>query len=364
MRIAIVGAGPAGSTAALLLARQGRHEVIFVDRDAFPRTKTCGSGLGPRCVALCHEIGVAERLQPMAYSIRGARFAGPSGREATLSGKEGAWIVPRAHFDAELARAAEREGARFEQQWKTTHLLRDPSGRVRGIADGRREIEADLTLLADGAHSRFSEDKRPKRQIATIMGWWRGVEHLPNHLEMWFAPRVRPWYGWLFPESADRVNIGICYPPEDEADPKQILQEVIERHVGARMKGAEQVACECSTTVKLRGAPIVYTESVGPITAPGALWIGEAARLTNAATGEGIFQAMKSAQIAAGAIAEAEGEALGPAYERATRRYYAPRLRAALGFVNFVQTPAFAWVTDLVTYRPVEKALTWALSHL
>src|SRR4051794_37591738 len=171
MRIAIVGAGPAGATAALLLARQKRHEVILLDRDAFPRTKTCGSGLGPRCISLSQEIGLAPVLQPLAYPIRGARFAGPSGREATLSGKEGAWIVPRARFDHLLASEAERAGARFIQGFKAQSALRDPSGRYRGISDGKTEIEADLVLFCDGAHSRFSEDKREKTQIATIKGW-------------------------------------------------------------------------------------------------------------------------------------------------------------------------------------------------
>lgn len=365
MRIAIVGAGPAGSTAALQLARQGRHEVILLDRDNFPRTKTCGSGLSPGCLTVLGELGLTDVMHRRAYPIRGARFAGPSGREATLSGsREGTWIVSRAWFDAELAWAAERAGARFEQGFKAIQPLRDPSGRYRGISDGKREIEADLVLFADGAHSRFSEDKREKRQIATIMGWWRGVEFLPNHVEMWFAPRVAPWYGWLFPEGEDRVNIGICYDPEDRADPKQILAEVIERHVGRRMRGAEQVACECSTVVKYRGAPIVYTDDVGPVAAPGALWIGESARLTNAATGEGIFHAMKSAQIAAEAIGRNLNGSLGATYERQLRRQFGTRLRLALAFLRFVPTPAFNYLTQVAAFPPVGKALNWAVNQV
>lgn len=364
MKIAIVGAGPSGSTAALLLARQ-KHEVVFVDRDTFPRTKTCGSGLGPRCIEVLREIGMDRTLEPMAYEIKGARFAGPSGREAQLSGdKTGAWIISRSRFDNVMAQAAVKAGAKFEEGFKVQKALRDPSGRYRGISDGKREIEADLTLFCDGAHSRFSEDTRPKMQIATIMGWWQGVEHKPNQVEMWFAPQVLPWYGWLFPEGGGRVNIGICYSPDEPRDPKEILNEVIERHVGPRIKRAEQVACECSTIVKLRGAPIVYTDSVGKIAAPGALWLGEAARLTHAATGEGIFQAMKSAQIASSTIARNLNGSLGSEYEKAIRRYYGPRQKIALGFLRLTTTPAFSWVTEMLAYQPVEKALAWALAHV
>lgn len=357
MRIAVVGAGPAGATAALQLARQKRHEVVLIDRDAFPRVKTCGSALSPRCITLCDELSLTPRMKPQAYGISGLRFTGPRGRMATLSGQEGAWVIPRAQFDAEIAFAAERAGAEFVQEWKGTKALRDGDGRVRGVSDGRREIEADLVLFADGAHSRFSDDPRPKRQIATIMSWWEGIPFREGHMEMWFDRRVAPWYGWLFPETKTRVNIGVCYDPDDETPPREIFWELVDRHVGARMKGAEMVQ-------KFRGAPIVYTERVGRVAQPGALWIGEAARLTNAATGEGIFYAMKSGAMAAEMVARHPNGQLGAAYQRAIERTFTLRFNLAIGFMHFVGTPGFAAVSSLLALRPVEKALTWALEHV
>jgi len=359
MKIAIVGAGPAGATAALALARQKQHEVVLLDRDSFPRVKTCGSALSPRCIQLTDELGLSPKMSPLAYQICGLRFTGPGGRSATLTGKEsGAWVIPRATFDAEIAFAAEREGARFEQGFKAARALRDPDGRVRGVSDGKREVEADLTLFADGAHSRFSTDGRAKRQIATIMGWWEGVDGvLDGHAEMWFDKRVAPWYGWLFPETDKRVNIGICYDPDDAADPKEIFNEVVERNLGGRLKGAEMVR-------KWRGAPIVYTERIGEVAAPGALWIGESARLTNAATGEGIFYAMKSGVLAADAIARFTDGELAHAYREAIRRTFTVRFLLALGFMRFADTTAFSLLTSLVSWAPVEKTLRWALSHV
>lgn len=357
-RIAIVGAGPAGATAALCLARQGRHEVILLDRDAFPRVKTCGSALSPRCLRLIHELGLNETLRPLAYGIRGVHFTGPAGRTATLTGKEGAWIIPRSRFDAELVRAAERAGVRFVPGFRATRLLRDASGRVKGISDGTREFEADLTLVADGAHSRFSVDDRPRRQIATIMAWYEGIPYTEGHMEMWFDRRVAPWYGWLFPENETEVNIGICYDPDDAADPREIFHEIAQRHIGdKRMKNA-------TMTRKFRGAPIVYTGTVGPAAAPGALWIGESARLTNAVTGEGIGYAMQSAMIAAEAIARFPDPALAAQYERALRRAFRTRLKIALGVMRFVGSPAFAALSSMLAHRPVEKALTYALEHV
>jgi geranylgeranyl reductase family protein len=357
-RIAIVGAGPAGSTAALVLALSGRHDVVLLDRDAWPRMKTCGSALSPRCLMLMKKLGVAESLQPRAYGIRGLRFTGPAGRTAVLAGNEGAWVIARAEFDAELVFFAERHGAKFIQEFKASRLLRDSAGRVRGVTDGKRDIECDLVLVADGAHSRFSPDPRPKRRIATIMSWYEGIPFTDGHMEMWFDKRVTPRYGWLFPETAKRVNIGICYDPEDSANPREIFNEIVARHVGGhRMRSAEQV-------IKFRGAPIVYTERVGPVHEPGALWIGEAARLTNALTGEGIGYAMQSALLAAYHIERCPAEVLGTQYERALKWAFTPRLKAALAMMRFVGTPAFSAVSAFVSLRPVEKAITYALEHV
>jgi flavin-dependent dehydrogenase len=83
------------------------------------------------------------------------------------------------------------------------------------------------------------------------------------------------------------------------------------------MKGA-------TMTRKFRGAPIVDTETVGPAAASGALWIGEAARLANSATGEGIGYAMQSATIAAEAIERFPDRVLAAQYERALRRAFTP----------------------------------------
>ena len=357
-RIAIIGAGPAGATAALALARSKRDEVVLLDRDPFPRMKTCGSALSPRCLTLTRKLGLDARLQPLAYGIKGLHFTGPAGRRSTLVGNEGAWVVARSVFDAELAFAAEREGARFVQGFKATSLLRDGAGRVRGVSDGKQEIEADLTLVADGAHSRFSIDERPKRRIATIMTWYEGVPFTPGLMEMWFDKRVAPWYGWLFPETDKRVNIGICYDPEDATNPRDIFSEVVERHVGRdRMRNADQV-------MKFRGAPIVYAESVGPVSQPGALWIGESARLTNAATGEGIGHAMHSALIAADVIGRCDDAALGAEYSRALSWSFAARLKIALGFMRFAGSPMFSTLTSLLAARPVEKAITYALEYV
>jgi geranylgeranyl reductase family protein len=357
LKIAIVGAGPAGSTAALQLG--SRHDVTLIDREVFPRMKTCGSALSPRVIGLSKSIGLFEPMAANALWMRGLRFTGPKGQRAVLAGNEGnGWVIPRSVFDGVIAHGSERRGAKFEQGFKVTRLLKDPRGRVHGVTDGKRQIEADLTLIADGGISRFSPDRRPRKQIATIMGWFHGVSGVAlDHVEMFWDKRISPWYGWLFPETKERVNIGICYDPEDPAPPKELFQEIVERQVGARMKGAEQV-------IKFRGAPIVYTERIGEVATPGALWIGEAARLTNAATGEGIFYAMQSAMVAADVIDKVSDGELGRAYRDALTKTFTTRFRIAIGFLKFLGSPAFSAASSFVAFPPIQMALAWGLAQI
>ena len=159
-------------------------------------------------------------------------------------------------------------------------------------------MRAKYVLFADGAHSVFSLDPRPKRSISTLMGWWDDFESEPHTLDMIFDRDVAPLYGWMFPERAGRVNIGICVDGQDESGEKTkknlraTFEGFLERHYSQPLARASQVG-------KWKGHPIVYTTWVDHLTRPGALYLGEAGRLTHNATGEGIGQAMQSGVFAA-----------------------------------------------------------------
>ena len=154
----------------------------------------------------------------------------------------------------------------------------------------------------------FSSDKRPKRTISTLMGWWEGMPFLPNTLEMIFDKNLSPLYGWMFPETETRCNIGICMDGEGpdgrktERNVREVFARFLEDHFRDRLRDARQIG-------KLKGHPISYTTWIRDLTAPGMLHLGEAARITHNATGEGIFQAMQSGLYAADALADVLGGA-------------------------------------------------------
>ena len=297
----IVGAGPAGAAAAIALSEAGIRDVLLLDRDHFPRDKTCGSGLSPAALELAETFGVGGELRARANPIDWVRFVTPDNEAIVMPANGAAVVLLRRDFDNLLVERARSLQVRVEEGFRAAELVRD-GRRIVGLRsyDGR-ERRARFVLFADGAHSIFSQDPRRRHQISTLMGWWVNPELPGNRLDLIFDRRLAPLYGWMFPETPTRVNIGICVDERGAADlPKPDLRklfgEFVDDHYRSALRRATQVG-------KLRGHPIVFTTWISHCTAPGALWLGEAARVTNHATGEGISQALQSSVYAAEAVA-------------------------------------------------------------
>jgi geranylgeranyl reductase family protein len=300
--VAIIGAGPGGAAAAVALGQLGITNVVLLDREGFPRHKTCGSGLSPNALKVLEKLNLLAEVKAKGYHINAVRIVTPGRREMVIQSDAAAIVCLREVFDHLLVQRAQALGVTLKTPFRADALLED-GGRVVGVRgfDGE-ELRAKVVLCADGANSIFSNDPRPKRSIATLMGWWDDFAVEPNRLDMIFDRSVSPLYGWMFPEGGRRVNIGICIDGQDESgakttkNVKAIFQQFLQDHYGKQLQTAKQVG-------KLKGHPIVYTTWIGHMTRPGALYVGEAARITHNATGEGISQAMESGVFAAEACA-------------------------------------------------------------
>ncbi len=324
----IIGAGPAGASAAIGLAQRGVRDVLLLDRTTFPRDKTCGSGLSPNALRVGELLGVGADLRRLSTPVMSVKIVTPGGREMILASNAEAVVLLRRELDNLLLERARALGVRFEGGVHVTALLEE-AGRVTGVrtADGR-ELRARHVLCATGAHSPFSRDPRPRKSLGTLMGWWEGMDFVPRQIEMIFDRDVAPLYGWLFPETDTRVNIGICIDGQDQAGAKtprnvrEVFAAFLKTHYAERLRGARQVG-------KLKGHPIVHTTWIANVSAPGVLYLGEAARLTHNATGEGISQAMQSGLFAAEAVADVlagrlDEEASWEAYLSRTRKHFTP----------------------------------------
>jgi flavin-dependent dehydrogenase len=356
--VAIIGAGPAGAAAALRLGQLGVRDVVLVDRADFPRDKTCGSGLSPRGIRTLRELGVWEAVAPHAYPISGLRLVTPADRELYLSGGEAAAAVvcPRRILDHVLLERARALGVRFVPDFPVATLSVE-DGRVVGfVARDGRGVRARHTLVADGALSSFTVDRRPPRLMQAIMGWWQDVPFRAHHVEMVFDRRVTPGYGWLFPESAHRVNIGICYEdPGHRRNGRRLFETFLATHYARRLAGATPAG-------RLKGHPIAYTFRPGRLGSPGRLVMGEAGRMVHPATAEGISQGLRSGVFAAEALApvllegRSERRAIA-AYEARCRRAFGLSFGAARLWRAAVTSSALDRVVAAVQRPAVKTAL-------
>jgi geranylgeranyl reductase family protein len=364
--VAIIGAGPAGTAAAAHLAQLGVAKVILVDRQDFPRDKTCGSGISPKGIQVLRELGVWDAVSREAYPISGIRLVTPGGRESWQSaGEEAAAIVcKRRVLDHVLLQRAQSFGTSFLPNFTADELLRD-GGRVVGFRgrDGTT-VRARYTVIAGGAHCTVGVDRqRPRRLIQAIMGWWEGVSFRPNHLEMVFDPMIEPYYGWLFPESDSLVNIGITYQDNGHKhNARRLFERFLAKHYGERLRGATQVGA-------FKGHPIVYSYQVGKLTEPGRVVIGEAGLMTHPATAEGIYQGMRSGMLAAEALHDvlhgdvSERVAMAR-YERRCRRAFQLSFLGGALFRAAVKTPLLDWLVQASEQPLVRSAAAKLMAQM
>lgn len=355
--VAIVGAGPAGTAAAARLGQLGVRSVVLVDRADFPRDKTCGSGLSPKGIQVLKELGIWDDVAALAYPINGIRIVTPGGQESFQSaGTEAQAVVcHRRVLDHALLKRAQSRGTRFIPHFSATNTLEE-GGRTVGFVDREgREVRAKFTFVAGGSHCRVGVQPRPTRKvIQAIMGWWDGVPFTPHHVEMIFDDLVVPYYGWLFPEGGERVNIGITYEDDQhEKNARELFQRFLDKHYAARLRGAHQVG-------GWKGHPVMYSYDIRDLTAPGKVIIGEAGLMTHPATAEGIYQGMKSGMMAAEAVADvlsfrkSEAEALGE-YEARCKRTFQASFLAGRAFRRAVKTPILDWMVGVGNHKLVKS---------
>jgi flavin-dependent dehydrogenase len=152
--VAILGAGPAGTAAAAHLGQLGVRNVVIVDRQDFPRDKTCGSGVSPKGIEVLRELGVWEDVAKASYPIKGIRIVTPGDRESWQSAGDvtQAIVCQRRILDHLLLKRAQSFGVEFIPRFTARQVLTE-GDRTVGFVDGDgRQVRARFTFVAGGAH--------------------------------------------------------------------------------------------------------------------------------------------------------------------------------------------------------------------
>jgi geranylgeranyl reductase family protein len=332
--VAVVGAGPAGSAAAITLARLGRR-VTLIDKATFPRDKCCGDGLTTAALRRLEHLGLDPAAVRSWEPVDGAVVVPTSQRRIDLpfpsDGTLYAASARRADLDAALVERAVRAGAELKEGCRVTAVqpLGEPGkpvGVTLDLAGGQR-ITAHYLIAADGAWSttrravgvaepRYLGDWQAGRQ------YFRDVGPQARKLWVWFEPDLIPGYAWSFPLPGNTANVGygvLRRPGHRLADARgQRLDFMARPHI-ADVLGAH---AKPNGPWKAWPIPARIGESPTDALAGRVLFAGDAARACDPMTGEGIAQALETAELAALAIAEA-----GPSRPRAAAARYRRQLR-------------------------------------
>ena len=308
--VLIAGAGPAGSAAAVHLARAG-WRVIVVDRAAFPRDKPCSEYMSPEAVRLLDRLGVVPDLEAAgAVALEGTTVIGARGSRLTglfceaepLPFRPAGLSLPRRILDARLVRAAREAGAEVRERTRVEALLHD-RGAVAGALvrgpDGRHSpIRARLTIGADGLGSlvarRLGKRHNALPRRVAFVAHVSGVSGMGRTAEMHVGDAG---YVGLNRIGTDLYNVALVVPQgraaEARGDATRFFFAALDSFPGVRGRvDARRLEREVLVT-----GP--FASRAGRVTAAGALLVGDAADFFDPFTGQGIYSALRGAEMAA-----------------------------------------------------------------
>jgi geranylgeranyl reductase family protein len=362
--VLVVGAGPAGSACAQMLARAGLNTVL-VDQHDFPRDKICGDGLIPDAHAALRRLGVYDEVMAQAMPAQHVACIAPRGGRVDVPGSVA--VLPRKVLDHILVRAAQRAGARLHTPWRFESPLVDDDrvvGAVLKSGDRLHEVRAPWLVLATGAvpQAMIAAELCQRRTPTGIA--LRG--YVKNHalvgriraLEIVWHKRLRQGYGWIFPCPDGVFNIGVglgdCFSLAgtqrlrmQDVNLRQVFEAFCEVYAPAR-----ELMATGTPLGDLKGAPLRCSLDGALYSRAGLLATGEAIGSTYDFSGEGIGKAMQTGMLAAAAVVKGHEQRLPDA---AVRDEYEAALRALQPrfelYRKASRVNAHPWLADLVIWR-------------
>jgi len=313
----VVGAGPAGTAAALAaLETAPDARVALLDRADVVHDKTCGDGLTPAAVTALTELGVATVLDGY-LPVRALRLTSRHGRHVSVELPAPAYVVPRRILDARLVEAAQTRGAQLIGH--RVAELATVGDRV--VIDGR--WSARMVVGADGVDSvvrrGLALPPQPTAHLGVAVRGYATVDPGSGRLEIRFPPDVaEPAYGWCFTGGDGRANVGVG-TFDATTQPRRRGLESMLRHLFPTV----QVAPDTLQGQRLPLGSYRPSAGVGRV-----LLAGDAASLVDPLTGDGVQHALVSGMLA-GRIAMLQPHSAVATYRTELRRRIGRRLQLA-----------------------------------
>ena len=331
--IAIVGGGPAGAVAATALAQAGRRVILFEEKLAWE--KPCGGGVTHK--ALVHWPFLADANVERNW-VSECELTAPSGRRVSFHLEQPIAIFCRRVLNGLLLDHAGSAG---------TEIIRDRIVRIERqgnrwyLQSSLSSWEADYVILAAGARNsfrkQFSQPFAPEDLMVTA-GYY-----IPGHSQVMQIQFLHDLHGyiWIFPR-ADHFSAGICgkMHARSAAEFRKLFERALE-HLGLAYEGAEFYS---------HVLPSLRAETLcdAPVEGEGWAMIGDAAGFVDPITGEGLYYAMRSAELLSQALLADQPES----YRELLRQDFLPELELAAKMAARFYTGR--WMGDTVLERTIQ----------
>jgi flavin-dependent dehydrogenase len=329
-QVVVVGAGPGGSSAAYHLAKKGL-DVLLVDKENFPREKICGDAYQSSLFPIFKDMGIYEEMEAnIQAQVKIIRQIGPGEEDVEYKVEHAEWLIPRRIGDDIIRRAALKAGSDWLEGFEGTELImkRGQVKGVKGIYNNRdMEIEADITVIANGSHSMLGRqigifNNDPGLYMFAIRGNWEGVEGLKPGTSCWiydgdFMPVVdqelcdkhyyQPmWIGGIN-EECTQASVGCCVSEGLLRGHGMAIDEYFE-YWRTHSKAGKVILSHAHCVDGMKGWRLPCSNKIEKNYAAGAMVVGDAASAPDPCYYYGISPAMYGGKFCADIAEEAFAE--------------------------------------------------------